>query len=144
MPPPLLSSSTASSDANNDHDKAPPVESANSSNDLLASVQTLNRPKQLATPLPQSVTPAYDEEDEPPARHAESSHAESRAETQPEQHEESQSVLDQHEDDITQFLHNYSVNSRIIDQFDVAQALMQNQVARGNTKNTTPSLLSSL
>lgn len=136
MPPPLLtvpSSSTASSDADASNDKALAAESANSSNDLLVTGHlSTNSPKQPATPLPQSVTPpAY-------VQHAE---------TTTESHDhppENQSVLDQHEEDITQFLNNYTVASRVIDQFDVTQALIQNQAARGKTTHYYYSLFLNL
>lgn len=53
---------------------------------------------------------------------------------QPEQ--EHESVLDQHEDDVTQFLNNYTQSARVLDQFDVTRALIQSsQGARGNSSS---------
>lgn len=52
------------------------------------------------------------------------------------QQQDTQSVLDQHEDDVTQFLNNYTQSARVLDQFDVTRALIQSsQGSRGNSNS---------
>lgn len=92
----------------------------NSSNEIQQTLPNQLPIQSSTTPLSQSAVTATATAD---------AHAEAPVE---EAAQETQSVLDQHEDDITQFLHNYSQGTRVIDQFDVTQAIMQqSQAVRG-------------